>query len=151
MSPRRRRLSELRSSDLLRRASEYRTMATTAHGSMNISLNKLALRFAMLAAKRETEERQHEDSAVSRGQSELGNLIRLAEQAARSESDPVEAIAGNIRRAAEDNADPYLLVGVLLEGIVHVTRTEIPTVRREETACAVLKLLADRMNGLVPR
>src|SRR5689334_10695073 len=142
MHPRRRRLSELRSRDLLRRASEYRTMATTAYGSMNLSLNKLALRFAMLAAKRETEEREQEEFAAFRDQPALGNLIRLAEQAAGSESDPVQAIAGSIRRAAEGNADPYLLVGVLLEGIVHVTRTEIPTVRREETACAVVILLA---------
>jgi hypothetical protein len=118
---------------------------------MSLSLNQLALRFAMLAAKRETEEGKQEEFAAFRDQSALGNLIRQAEPAARSESDPVQAIAGSIRRAVEDNADPYLLVGVLLEGIVYVTRSEIPTVQREETACTVVRMLADRLNGLVPR
>jgi hypothetical protein len=49
----RRLLSRLTSLELSRRAIEYRRMAITAHGqTIKLALDKLAIRFALLAAKR---------------------------------------------------------------------------------------------------
>jgi hypothetical protein len=50
-------LAELTSTELQRRAAEYRRMATTARVEATISsLNTLAVRFVILAARREIEE-----------------------------------------------------------------------------------------------
>ena len=52
-----RRLADLTSQELHRRAAEYRRMAILAHGGETIrALNMLAVRFALLAARREVEE-----------------------------------------------------------------------------------------------
>ena len=52
-----RRLANLTSSELSERAAEYRRMAMTARGQATISsLNLLAVRYAILAARRELEE-----------------------------------------------------------------------------------------------
>ena len=54
-----RRLADLTSQELQRRAAEYRRMAILARGQDTIrALNTLAVRFAMLAARREIEERE---------------------------------------------------------------------------------------------
>jgi len=96
----RRRLSELTSQELSRRAIEYRRMAITAHGQATIlALNKLAIRYAMLAARREIEEAT--SPSPDQKQSELDKLIQLAEQAAADEPDPM--LCGNKpRRVAID-------------------------------------------------
>ena len=50
-------LANLTSQELFHRAAEYRRMAITAHGQDTIrALNTLAVRFALLAARREIEE-----------------------------------------------------------------------------------------------
>jgi hypothetical protein len=77
----RRHLSELTSQELSRRAIEYRRMAITAHEqATKLALNKLAIRFALLAARREIQEA----ACISpfQHQSELDKLIHLAETAA---------------------------------------------------------------------
>jgi hypothetical protein len=70
----RRRLSELTSQKLSRRAIEYRRMAITAHGQATIlALNKLAIRYALLAARREIGEAARPSSVED--QSKLDKLI----------------------------------------------------------------------------
>jgi hypothetical protein len=50
-------LADLTSQELLHRAAEYRQMAITARGQDTVrALNTLAVRFALLAARREIEE-----------------------------------------------------------------------------------------------
>ena len=50
-------LADLTSQELLHRATEYRQLSVTARGQDTIrALNTLAVRFALLAAKREIEE-----------------------------------------------------------------------------------------------
>jgi hypothetical protein len=85
-------------------------------------------------------------------QSELDKLIYLAEQAAADEPDHVRALADIIKTVSEGDADPYLIMGVLVEGAVHTLRGRIPDERREDTALAVLQLLTDRLRdaGLLP-
>ena len=145
-----RRLSDLTSQVLLRRAIEYRRMASTAHGqAATLALNKLAIRYALLAARREIEEAACPSSV--KDQSELDKLIQLAERAAADEPDPVRALADIIKVVAESDADPYVVIGVLVEGAVHALDSRIPEERKEDTAGALVQLIADRLlgNGLL--
>jgi len=151
----RRRLADLTSQELLRRAIEYRRMATTARGGeTEEALNRLALRFALLAARREIKEGVSiNEVEAHQDQSEVAKLARLAEQAASNELDPVRVLAGNIKAVAEGTADPYLLSGVLVEGSVHTLETRIPRERQGDTAEALLQLMTDRLraNGFLER
>jgi hypothetical protein len=60
--------------------------------------HKLALRFVLLAARREIEEGVVSDEAKDReDQSEINKLIRLAERAAAEEPDPVRGFGRDHR------------------------------------------------------
>ena len=151
----RRCLADLTSQELLRRAVEYRRMAAAARGSeIEQALNRLALRFALLAARREIEEGVPiSEAEAHQDQSEVAKLARLAEQAATNELDPVRVLADIIKAVAEGTADPYLLAGVLVEGSVHTLETRMPPERQGDTAEALLQLMTDRLraNGLLDR
>ncbi|MDR3538183.1 MAG: hypothetical protein P4L71_16940 [Acetobacteraceae bacterium] len=54
-------------------------------------------------------------------------------------------LAQRIRSLAASEIDPYLLVGVLLEGMVHTVSNCIPTDRQPDTMLATLMLLQQRM------
>ena len=129
-------------------------MALAARGQdIASALDRLAIRFALLAAKREVEEASHPSSrdAIDQNQSELDKLIQLAEQAAANELDPIRALVEKIRSVTEGNADPYVVMGVLVEGAVHTLETRIPTERREDTAAALLRLVVDRLRATETR
>ena len=130
----RRRLSELTSQKLSRRAVEYRRMAITAHGQATIlALNKLAIRYALLAARREI------------GEAACPSPVEDQSQAAADEPDPVRALADIIKTVSEGDADRYLIMGVLVEGTVHTLQGRILDERRDDTASAVLQLLTVRL------
>lgn len=148
MDQRRRRLSELSSKELTRRAIDYRRMALTADGEATIkSLNVLAARYAMLSAKREVEEASAILAATHRDQPEVHKLAALAEQAAARVSDPVAALADAIRMMADCQADPYLTMGVLVEGAVHVLRTSLSPELQADTASALQLLFHERLQA----
>jgi hypothetical protein len=140
----RRRLSELSSKELSQRAIEYRRMALTAHSEATIkSLNMLAARYAILAAKREVEaSRNHSAEPL---QSEVRRLRALAEQAAANMPDPIRALADTIRLMAASEADPYLTMGVLVEGAIYILRTSIPLERQTDAGTALVRMLIDRL------
>lgn len=145
MNEPRRRLSELTSQELTRRAAKYRQMALSAHGDATIkSLNMLAVRYAVLAARREIEEASVGDPEARQDQSEIEKLVQLAEQAAADQPDPVRVLADIIKAVSEGGADPYLIMGVLVEGAVHTLDRRIPKERQDDTASAMLSLLAER-------
>jgi hypothetical protein len=145
----RRHLSELSSKELGQRAVDYRRMALAAHGEATIkSLNILAVRYAILAGKREVEESYGDRAASHHCESELGRLAQLAKQAATTEPDPIRGLGDAIRCVAASEADPYLVMGVLIEGAVHTLRKRIPPERHITTAAALLKLAADRLNDV---
>jgi hypothetical protein len=126
-------------------------MVLTAHGEATIkSLNTLAARYAVLAAKREIEEISVPRAATDQRQSEVEKLAALAKKAAADELDPVEALADTIRRIAQSEADPYLVLGVLIEGAVVTLRSTIPAERHQDCAFALIKMLIDRLqdNGI---
>ena len=142
MSQSRRRLAILTSQELHRRAVEYRGMAMTARGQATVSaLDRLAIRYALLAASREIEESSRlsdiADGACDPCHSELAKLIASVKQVAVKEPNPAKALAQFIRVITEGDADPYIVMGVLLEGAIHVIATCIPLERQQDTAGVV--------------
>jgi hypothetical protein len=145
----RRRPSELSAKELNERAVEYRRMALIARGEATVrSLNALAARYAMLAAKREVEASTNTSSDPTK--SEVQDLIAWAEQASANVANPFRALAKTIKMMADSEADPYLTMGVLIEGAVHTLITCIPATRQAETALAMVKLMADRLQTNLP-
>jgi hypothetical protein len=59
--------------------------------------------------------------------------------------DPVGTLAGVIRETAAGNADPYTLMGVLVEAAVHTLATRIPVVHQDDIAAVISQLLTDRL------
>ncbi len=146
-------LADLTSRELQERAVEYRHMAADARGQeVAAALKRLAICYALSAAHREVEEMAslqaiHNDT---RDQTELSKLVALGNHAADREPDPVRSLANTIRITAAGNADPYLVMGTLVEGTVHTLCARIPNERRNDTAEAVVQLLKDRLraNGM---
>ena len=151
-SPVRIPLTELTSRELQERAVEYHQMSANALGQkVAAALKRLAIRYALLAAHREVEEMAslqaiHNDT---RDQTELSKLVALANHAADRERDPVRSLVNTIRTTAAGNADPYLVMGTLVEGTVHTLCARIPNERLKETAQAVMQLLKDRLRANV--
>src|SRR5437764_1379923 len=130
-----RRLAHLPSAELLARAADYRRMARTASpATTRAALDRLAIRFAMLAAKRKLEERG--DVAADRPITELNKLVEHAEYAAACHTDPVRMLADFIRSTVAGDADPYLVMGVLVEGAVYALVERIPPAKQADTAKA---------------
>jgi hypothetical protein len=76
--------------------------------------------------------------------SAIESLSNLASQAAAATPDVPAELAAAIRGAADSPADPWLLIGVLIEGAAHTIRTAIPEERRAPCVVAAMRLLADR-------
>ena len=98
MSQSRRRLATLTSHELQRRAVEYRRMAMTARGQATESaLDRLAIRYALLAASREIEETSRLSDIANRasdtGLPELAKLIASVEQVAVKKPNPAKTLA----------------------------------------------------------
>ena len=147
-----RSLADLTSQELHQRAIEYRRMAIAARGqAVTSALDRLAIRYALLAARREMEEASQRardrDRSCDQDKSELAKLIALANRATEGGPDPVESLVSAIKDAVAGNADPYLVMGILLEGAVHTICSSIPHERRNDTAEALRQLLTDRLHA----
>ena len=59
--------------------------------------------------------------------------------------DPARILAQTISFACPGGADPYAILGVLVEGTVQTLAEHIPKERQAETAAALRQLLEDRM------
>src|ERR1039458_4947057 len=71
---------------------------------------------------------------------ELSRLAHLAERAAAEQPDLIAALTDTIKRTDASDADPYLAIGAMIEGIAHtsppVSRTSgRPTPRWRRSAC----------------
>ena len=87
--------------------------------------------------------------------SDISKLSDLAQQAAAVTRDVPAELASVIKDAAGGPADPWLLIGVLIEGAAHTIRNAIPEERRPDCVAAALRLLANRAvfrmeQGLTP-
>jgi hypothetical protein len=81
----------------------------------------------------------------------IDDLIRQAERAASATPDQIRLVAQLVRIIGDQGADPYLLIGALLEGAVCTLAKHIPPERRGETTEQLGRLLAERLraHGLV--
>jgi hypothetical protein len=77
----------------------------------------------------------------------LERLIRQANQASSRKPDSVQMLAEVIRLVTDDGADPYLVLGVLVEGAVHTIAKHIPRERQPETTEQLAQLLVERLRA----
>ncbi len=77
----------------------------------------------------------------------LERLIQQANQASSRKPDSVQMLAQVIRVITADGSDPYLVLGVLVEGAVHTVATHVPPARQAETAAELSQLLAERLKA----
>ncbi len=75
----------------------------------------------------------------------LDRLIRQATQVSNSKPDPVQMLAYMIRVLGDSGGDPYLILGVLMEGAAHTLATHVPPERQAETRQELVQLLAERL------
>jgi len=147
----RRFFADLTSWELYQRAAEYRDMAINARGYIiAAALGRLAVRYELLAMDREMDRTASCPNDGTGDHIELVKLIELTNQAASREPNPIRSLITAMRSTAASNADPYLVIGSLLEGAVQTICTRIPSQRMNETAEAVMQLLRDRLqaNGI---
>jgi hypothetical protein len=81
----------------------------------------------------------------------LDRLIQEANRTVARKPDSVEILARMIGLLGDDGGDPYLILGVLVEGAVHTLAKHVAAERQPETARALAQLLTDRLRqrGLV--
>lgn len=76
----------------------------------------------------------------------VASLVLLAKQAAAEQPDLIALLAEKVKAAVVSDADPYLLMGTLIEGVTH-TLASIPPERQSDTARAAIGLLSDRLRA----
>ncbi|MGA3006021.1 MAG: hypothetical protein ABSE20_30375 [Acetobacteraceae bacterium] len=74
-------------------------------------------------------------------------LIRRVQRVAASRPDPMHILAQTISMTGEIGADPYAVLGVLVEGAVLTIVQHIPAEQQVETAMTLIQLLEERLNA----
>jgi len=74
-------------------------------------------------------------------------LIRRVQRVAASRPDPMHILAQTITMTGAIEADPYAVLGVLVEGAVQTIVQQIPAEQQKETAEALVQLLKERLNA----
>ena len=77
----------------------------------------------------------------------VDSLIRRAQRAAAGRPDPARILAQTISMACPGGADPYAVLGVLIEGTVQTLVEHIPKERRAEIAVTLKQLLEHRLRA----
>ena len=77
----------------------------------------------------------------------VDSLIRRAQRAAAGRPDPARILAQTISMACPGGADPYAVLGVLIEGTVQTLVEHIPKERRAEIAATLKQLLEERLRA----
>jgi hypothetical protein len=77
----------------------------------------------------------------------VDTLIRRAQRVAAGRPDPARILAQTISMACPGGADPYAVLGVLVEGTVQTLVEHIPKQRQAETAPTLKQLLEERMKA----
>ena len=77
----------------------------------------------------------------------LERLIREANRASSRKPGSIEMLARMIRLVTDDGADPYLVIGVLVEGAVHTVARHVPPERQTEAVEEMGQLLAERLRS----
>jgi hypothetical protein len=79
--------------------------------------------------------------------SAIEDLIRQVERAAAARPNQVRLVAELIRQVADRGADPYLLIGALVEGAVDTLAKHIPPARQGEATEQLGRLLVQRLKA----
>jgi hypothetical protein len=79
--------------------------------------------------------------------SAVDELIRQAEKAASAKPDQLRLVAELVKLIGDGGADPYLLIGVLLEGAVHTLAKHIPPERQRQTADQLRRIMVERLKA----
>lgn len=74
-------------------------------------------------------------------------LIRRVQRVAASRPDPMHILAQTISMTGEIGADPYAVLGVLVEGAVLTVAQHIPAEQQTETAAMLVQLLEERLKA----
>ena len=74
-------------------------------------------------------------------------LIRRVHRVAAGRPDPMHILAQTISMTGAIGADPYAVLGVLVEGAVQTIIQQIPEERRAEAAAALVQLLKERLDA----
>jgi hypothetical protein len=77
----------------------------------------------------------------------VDGLIRRAQRVAPGRPDPAHILTQTIRMACPGGADPYAVLGVLIEGTVQTLVDHLPEERRAEIAAALKQLLKERLEA----
>ena len=77
----------------------------------------------------------------------VDDLIRQVEQAVVTKPDQIRLVAELVKLIGDGGADPYTLIGVLLEGAVHTLATHIPPQRQRETTEQLGRILVERLKA----
>lgn len=77
----------------------------------------------------------------------LERLIQQANQASSRKPDSVQMLAHVIRIITADGSDPYLVLGVLVEGAAHTIAKHVPAERHAETVAELNQLLTERLKA----
>jgi hypothetical protein len=77
----------------------------------------------------------------------VDDLIRRAERAAAAAPNQVRLLIELVRMTGDEGADPYVLIGVLLEGAVHTLAKHIPRERQVDTTEQLGRLLVERLRA----
>ena len=72
-------------------------------------------------------------------------LIQQIEHSAAGDGEAMTRLIGDIKCAIQTESDPWLLMGVLLEGIVQTALERLPAREQQQTRVALLTLLWDRI------
>lgn len=79
------------------------------------------------------------------GDPAVRRLTDQAECAAAQAPDTLADLAATIKLALRDETDPYVLLGVLVEGIAQTLTTRIPAQRHDAALAALLVKLRERL------
>jgi hypothetical protein len=74
-------------------------------------------------------------------------LIRRVQRVAADRPDPTHILAEVISMIGASEADPYTVLGVLVEGAALTVAQHIPTERQADTAATLLQLLQERLKA----
>ena len=74
-------------------------------------------------------------------------LIRRVQRVAKDRPDPTHILAEVISMIGASEADPYVVLGVLMEGAAHMVAHHIPTERQAATTAELVKLLRLRLKA----
>jgi hypothetical protein len=77
----------------------------------------------------------------------VDELIRRVQRVAADRPDPMHVLAQMISMIGESEVDPYVVLGVLIEGAAHTLAQHIPIERQAETATTLVQLLEERLKA----